>query len=68
MFEIKPNIYTQNEKLISVWTVKKIFLSYCRMCKFYVRQGIIVDKNYEITSFDPYKRLKKYISFNTQKK
>ena len=38
------------------------------MVKFYVRQGMIVDKVHEIVPFKQSKCLEKYISFNTQKR
>ena len=37
------------------------------MLKFYVRHGMVIDKNYEISSFKQNKWLEKYISFDTQK-
>ena len=38
------------------------------MLKFYVRQGMIVEKIHEIISFKQSRWLKKYISFNTQQR
>ena len=38
------------------------------MLKFYVRHGMTVDKIHEIISFKQSKWLKKYKSFNTQKR
>ena len=38
------------------------------MLKFYVRHGMIVEKNHEIKSFKQSRWLEKFISFNTQKR
>ena len=38
------------------------------MLKFYVRQGMIVDKVHNVISFKQSRLLEKYISFNTQKR
>ena len=38
------------------------------MLKFYVRHGMIVDKNHEIISFTQSKWLEKHKSFKTQKR
>ena len=38
------------------------------MFNFYVRHGMIVDKNHEIISFKQSKCLEKYPSFNSQKR
>ena len=37
------------------------------MVKFYVRNGMVVEKIHEIISFKQSKWLEKYINFNTQK-
>ena len=52
MKKIKPNNYTNAEKLIRDWTDEKKFLSHYSMLKFYFRDGMIVEKNHEITSFN----------------
>ena len=44
------------------------YLIHYRMLKFYVRNGMIVEKNLEIISFKQSKWLRKYINFNTQKR
>ena len=38
------------------------------MLKFYVKQGMVVDKIHEIISFKQSNWLEKYINFNTQKR
>ena len=48
MKEIIPDTYIQNEKLICDWSDEKNYLIHYRMLKFYVRQGMIVDKVHEI--------------------
>ena len=48
--------------------VRTVFLIHYRMLKFYVRNGMIVDKVHDIISFRQCKWLEKYINFNTQKK
>ena len=68
MKEIKPDNYIQTKKLICDWSDKKNYLVHYRMLKFYIRHGMIVDKVYNIISFRQSKWLKKYISFNTQKR
>ena len=68
MNSIKPENYTKSKKLISDWTDKKKYLIHYRMLKFYVRHGMIVEKNHEIISFKQSKWLECYISFNTQKR
>ena len=64
----KPNIYTKAKKLIQDWTDKKKYFILYRMLKFYVRHGMIVEKIHEINSFKQKEWLKKYISFDTQKR
>ena len=66
MKENKPNTYTQNKKLIGDWNDKKNYLFHYRMLKFLIKQGVIVNKVHEITSFRQSKWLKIYTSFNTQ--
>ena len=39
----KPDIYTQNKKLICDWFDKKNYSIHYRMFKFYVRHGMIID-------------------------
>ena len=68
MKSIKPENYTKSKKLICDWTDKKKYLIHYRMLKFYVRHGMVVEKNYEIISFKQSKWLEGYFSFNTQKR
>ena len=68
MKTIKPDTYTQTEKLICDWSDKKNYLIHYRMLKFYVRHGMIVDKVHEIMSFKQSKWLEKYINFIFQKR
>ena len=68
MKEIKPDTYIQTKKLICDWSDKKNYLVHCRMLKFYVRHGMIVDKYHNIISFGQSRWLEKYINFNTQKR
>ena len=39
-----------------------------RLLKFYVRHGLVVDKNHEIISFRQSRWLEKYINFFTQQR
>ena len=66
MKEIKPDNYTQTKKLICDWSDKINCLLHYRMLKFYVRHGMIVDKVYNIISFEQSRWLLKYRNFNTQ--
>ena len=50
------------------WTDKKNYLIQYKMLKFYITQGMIVDKIHEIISFKQTKWPEKYINFNTQKR
>ena len=68
MKSIKPENYTKSKNLICDWTDKKKYLIHYRKLKFYIRHGMIVEKIYEIISFKQSRWLKKYISFNTQKR
>ena len=68
MKEIIPDAYIQNKKLICDWSDKKNYLIHYRMLKFYVRQGMIVDKVHEIISFRQSRWLEKYINLNIQKR
>ena len=68
MKTIKPDTRTQTKKLICDWTDKKNYLVHCRMLKFYVRHGMVVEKIHEVISFKQTKWLEKYINFNTQKR
>ena len=61
----KPNIYTQNKKLICNWTDKKNYLIHYKMLKLYVRHGMVV---HEVISYRRNKWLEKYIHFNTEKR
>ena len=66
--EIKPDTYFQTKKLICGLSDKKNYLVHYRMLKFYLRHGMIVGKVHNIISFRQSRWLKKYISFNTQKR
>ena len=68
MNSIKPENYTKSKKLICDWTDKKKYLIHYRMLKFYVRNGMVVEKIHEIISFKQSKWLESYISFNTEKR
>ena len=68
MKEIKPDNYTQTKKLICDWFDKKNYLIHFRILKFYIRHGMIVNKNHNIISFKQSKWLEKNINFNTQKR
>ena len=63
MKKMKPKNYTKAKTLLCDWTDKKNYLIYFRMIKFYVRHGMIVDKNLEVISFKQRKWLEKIISF-----
>ena len=67
MKAIKPDTYTQSEKLISDWSNKQKNLVHYRMLKFYVRHGMIIDKVHTVISFKQSKWVEKYLSFITQK-
>ena len=54
--------------MICDWSDKKNYLVHYRMLKFYIRHGMIIDKDHIIISFKQNKWLEKYISFNTQKR
>ena len=68
MKQIKPKKYAKSMKLICDWTDKENYLVHYRMLKFYVRQGMVVDKIHEKISFKQSNWLEKYIYFNTQKR
>ena len=68
MNENNPNTYTQNGKLISDCIDKRNYLSHYWMLKFYVRHGMVVNKNHEKISFRQNVWLEKYTNFNTQKR
>ena len=68
MKKIKPKNYTNYKKLICDWADKKKNRIHCRMLKFYVRHGMVVEKVLEIISFKQSKWLENYISCNTQKR
>ena len=38
------------------------------MLKYYIRHGVVVDKNQEITSIEESNWLEKFIAINTQKR
>ena len=65
---MKPGIYTQTKKLLFDWTDKKKYLIHYKMLKFYIKQGMVVPKIYEIISFNKRKWLQKLINFKTQKR
>ena len=67
MKERRPNDYTQIKKVICDWTVKVNHLTLSRMLKVFVRQGVVLDKFHERTSFKQIKRLEDKSS-NTQKR
>ena len=67
MKTIKPDTYTQTKKLICDYSDKTNYLVHYRMLKFYVRDGMIVEKVHNVVSFKQSRWLGKYISFNTQK-
>ena len=68
MKKIKPKIYTKAKKIICDWADKKNYLIFYRMLKFYVRHGLVIEKNHEITSFKQNKWLEKFINFVTHKR
>ena len=68
MKKIKPKKYTKSMKLICDWIDKKKYLIHYRMLKFYVRQGMVVEKLHEIISFKQSRWLEKNITFNRKKK
>ena len=51
MKKIKPRNYTKSKKLLCDWTDKKRYPILNRLLKFYVRQGMIVEKIHGIISF-----------------
>ena len=51
MKDLKPINYIQNDKLICDRTDKKNQVLHYRVLKFYVRHGMVVDKNHEIIFF-----------------
>ena len=65
---VKPDTYTQTKKLICDWSDRKNYLVHYKMLRFYVKHGMVVDKVYEIISFQQSKWLEKNINFNTQKR
>ena len=65
---IKAKNYTKSEKLICDWTDKKKYLIHCKILKFHVRHGMVVEKIHEIISFKRSKWFEKCLSFNTQKR
>ena len=68
MKKIKTKKFTEAKKLICDWSGKKNNSVKYRMLKVYVRHGVIIDKIYEIISFNPRKSLEKYIYFILQKR
>ena len=68
MKKMKAKNYAKSKKFICDWTNKKKYLIQYRMLKFYVRHGMVVEKNHEIISFKQSKWLESYNSFNTQKR
>ena len=68
MNEMKANTCTNLKNFLCVWTDKKNYLIQYRMFKFYVRDGMIVDKVHEIISFGRSKWSEKYQKFIIHKK
>ena len=68
MKKIEPDTFNQTERLICDWSDKKNYLTHFRMVKFYNKHGMIVDKVYDIISFNQRKWLEKYIHLTTQMK
>ena len=68
MKQMKPKNYAKSKKLLCDWTDEKKYLVHYTMLKFYVRNGMVVDKSHEIISFKQSKWLEKYINFKTQKR
>ena len=68
MKEINPKNYIKSKKSVCVWTDKKIYLVHYRMLKFYVRHGLVIQKVRSVISFNWYRWLEKYISFNNQER
>ena len=64
MDENKPNKNTQNRNLICDWTDERKYLIHYRMLKFYIKQGMTVDKVHEIIPFKQSKWLKKFLNNN----
>ena len=51
MKKIKPKNYTEAKKLIWDWSDEENDLVHYRMLKFYVRHGMVVEKNLEVICF-----------------
>ena len=68
MKKIKPDNYTQSNKLVCDWTDKKKYLIHYRMVKFFVRYGMVVEKIHVIISYLQSKWLEKLINFISQKR
>ena len=68
MKKIKPDIYTQTNKVLGDWSDKKNYLIDYRMLNFYVRHGMEIVKVHTVISFKQNKWLEKYINFNTKKR
>ena len=68
MKEIKSNTYAQTKKILCDWSDKKNYLVHYRLLKFYVRQGMKVERVHSLISFKQSMCLEKYICFNTQKR
>ena len=66
--KIKPDNYTQTEKLICNFSDKKNYLIPYRILKFHVGHCMIVEKVHSVISFKQDKWLEKYIFFDTQKR
>ena len=66
--KIRPKNYIPQKKVICDWTNKNRYLVHCRMLKFFVGHGMVVDKFHEIMSFKQPKWVEKYIHFKTQKR
>ena len=68
MFSVKPESYTKCKKLICDWTDKQKYLVHYSLLKFFVRNGMKINKVNEVISFKQEKWLEKYIDYNTQKR
>ena len=68
MEKIQSKIFTKSKKLKCDWTHKKKYLIPYRMLKFYVRHCMLVGKTDEVISFKQSNCLKKFITFNTQRR
>ena len=68
MKKIEPKNSTKARKLICDWSDKKNFLFHYRMLNFYIRHGMVVEKNHEIFPFKQSKWLEKFENLETIKR